>query len=137
MDYKEDTAIVKECGDGYAVIEIQKTESCKSCGMNSICGKGASNSQCRVKTDILLNPGDRVKIYVSGGIRIISSLILFIFPILMMIIFYLIAKYVMHFTENFSILSSFLGLLLSGISIYLIDKKLADKVNIVIVEKVE
>ncbi len=137
MDYQEDLAVVKEYKNGYAFIEIQKTDSCKSCGMNAICGKGSKNSRCKVKTDLDLKPGDVVEIYISAGVKVVSSLIIFIFPILMMIAFYLLAKFVFKFNENFSILSSFTGLLISGIIIYITDKLLTEMVNIVIVNKVE
>ena len=137
MEYQEDIAIVKEYKNGIALVEIQKSEACNSCSMNKVCMGKDKSFLHNITTDMQLEIGDLVKIYISPGVKIFSSFIIFIFPVLSMIFFYFSGKYIFKLTENFSILLSFAGLFLSGVIIYIIDKKYSKKIHFEIVEKVE
>ncbi len=137
MENIEDTAIVKEIHKDHILIEMMKTASCDNCGLRMLCHGNNKNIFHRIKTNMKLNVGDTVLVAVSPGIKILSSFIVFIFPILNMIFFYLIGKFIFNLNENFSILSSFLGLLLSGIIIYFFDKKYGNKIKFEILKKVE
>ncbi|MCD4795725.1 MAG: SoxR reducing system RseC family protein [Candidatus Cloacimonetes bacterium] len=137
MENIEDTAIVKEIRNDYILIEMVKTTSCDNCGLRMLCHGNDKNIVHKIKTNMKLNIGDTVMVAVSPGIRILSSFIVFIYPILSMIFFYVIGKFLLNFNENFSILSSFLGLLLSGIIIYFFDKKYGNKIKFEILKKIE
>ncbi|MBN2461596.1 MAG: SoxR reducing system RseC family protein [Candidatus Cloacimonetes bacterium] len=137
MEYKEDIGTVITCGNGEAVVEISPGESCTNCKLVSICGGGTRPSRFRIKTGLALTAGDKVRISVTAGIRIISSLIIFIMPILLMIIFYLFSRFLLMFKENLSILISLVGLAISGLLIYILDKKYAAKIEFTIIGKVE
>ena len=136
QEMQGDKATVLEVYDGEILIEIQKGGSCKSCAMGGGCGGQDKSFRHRLKTDLKLEKGDIIEISISSGVKLLSSFIVFIFPVLAMILFYLLAKYAVQLPENFSILASFCGLLLSGLLIYLIDKKFADKIHFEILGKV-
>ena len=137
MEYQEDIAIVKKYKNGIALVEIQKSEACNSCLMSKVCMGKDKSFLHKITTDMQLEIGDLVKIYISPGVKIFSSFIIFIFPVLSMIFFYFSGKYIFKLTENFSILVSFAGLFLSGVIIYIIDKKYSKKIHFEIIEKVE
>ncbi len=136
QEMQGDKATVLEVYDGEILIEIQKGGSCKSCAMSGVCGGQDKSFRHRLKTDLELEKGDIIEVTISSGVKLLSSFIVFIFPVLAMILFYLLAKYAVKLPENFSILASFCGLLLSGLLIYLIDKKFADKIHFEILGKV-
>ena len=133
-DVHEDIAIVKEINNGEVVVEIEPSGACDSCSISGVCGGKDKKVIHRIKTDRRLELGQKVRIEISSGLRIVSSLMLFLFPIILMIIFYFIAKEI-GINEDFSILISFAGLLLSGIVLKIVDKKLAKKFKAKIIEE--
>ena len=133
----EDLAVVKEIKDGFIFIEMQTSESCNKCAMHGVCQGMDKKLQHKIKTDMELSEGDFIRVQVSASMRVFSSFIIFIFPILSMLLFYGLGKYLFRFSENFSILLSFAGLVLSGITIYFIDKKYTEKIIFKIIEKVK
>jgi positive regulator of sigma E activity len=132
----EDRAKVLEVYEGEVLIEIQKSGSCKSCAISGVCSGHDKSFTHKLKTDIPLEKGDIIEISISSGIKLLSSFIVFIMPVFAMILFYFVAKSVLAFSENFSILFSFGGLLFSGILIYILDKKFARKIHFEIIGKV-
>ncbi len=137
MDLHEDIAVVKEIKDNFVFIEIIKTGACDNCALRGICHANERKNIHKIRNKLKLNVGDMVRVHISPGVRIFSSFLIFIFPIICMIIFYIISKFVIRLTENFSILLSFIGLLLSGIIIHSVDKKYANSINFEIVERVK
>ncbi len=133
----EDLAVVKKIKDGFVFIEMQTSGSCEKCAMHGICQGMDKKLQHKIRTDMELSEGDFIRVQVSASMRVFSSFIIFIFPILSMLLFYGLGKYLIRFSENFSILFSFAGLMLSGITIYFIDKKYTEKIIFKIIEKVE
>ena len=132
----EDLAVIIEVQNGFIIAEMQKSESCKSCSMSGMC-MGTKNSVThKIQTEKQFKIGDVIEVSISAGYKIFSSFLIFVFPIIMMIIFYLISSSVFHFTENISILISFSGLFFSGVIIYFVDKILGKKLNVDIVGKV-
>jgi positive regulator of sigma E activity len=135
MEYAEDIAVVKKVEKDRVTVEIEAGGGCKSCAMHSLCGGDDKTIRHTITTDMNLSVDDKVRLHISPGVKILSSFIIFIIPILAMILFYLIGNYLLSFKEEFAIVFSFVGLLISGIFIYLIDKKFAKKVHIEIAEK--
>jgi len=133
----DDAAIVREIGEGFVQVEMIRSGSCGSCGLSGFCHGQDKTITHRIITESKYTIGDIVKIDISPGLRIKTSLLVFLFPILSMILFFSLARYVLILTEPISILISFAGLILSGIIIYLIDKKIAAKVGFEIVERME
>jgi positive regulator of sigma E activity len=137
IEAQEDRAEVIEIYEGEILIEIQKSGSCKSCAISGVCGGQDRSFRHRIKTDMKLEKGDIIEVSISSGVKLMSSFIVFIMPVLAMILFYFLAKYAVKLTEDFSILASFCGLLLSGILIYILDKKFASKIHFEIIGKVK
>lgn len=131
---REEIAVVKEVRRDGVVIEIAKGGGCDSCAISGVC-MGKDNIVTHfVYTDRKLNVGDRVRFEVNPATRIGSAALLFLFPLVMLVAFYLLAKYVVGWSENISIISSFGGLLLSGLIIWRFDRMLGHKINFEIVE---
>jgi positive regulator of sigma E activity len=133
----EDIAVVRAVQGTTVTVEMMKTGACDSCAMSGVCVGHDKTVQHTIQTDRQLAVGDTVRVSVSPGMRIFSSVIIFLFPILCMILFYLVSRYVVHTSENLAILLSFVGLLLSGLVVYGVDKKCASRIRIEIVEKVQ
>lgn len=137
MNIIEDMAVVKEIRKGEVLIEIPKSESCDSCAAHGICHQADTPRQHWVRSDLLLEEGDYVRIFLSPALKITSSLIVFLLPVLVMLIFYLIPKFLIHTSENTAILISILSLGLSGLVIYLLDKSWGKKIKFEIIEKLD
>jgi len=137
MENHEDIAVVKSVKDNYAQVEIERTGSCKGCAVSGFCNSSDRTILHRIKTDKDLKIGDRVQVNIAPTLRILSSFVVFITPILSMLIFYLSSKYIFTLNEDLSIVISMVGLLLSGLLIYYIDKKFANKLSFTIIKKLE
>lgn len=136
-EYQEDSALVVEVNKGVVTVEIAKTGACQSCRLSGICVGKNQSLRHRISTEMDLQPGDRVKLHISAGVKLLSSFLIFVMPIIFMILFYFSAKHIFGFREEFAIIASFAGLLLSGILIYLADKRFAGKIHFEIVERME
>lgn len=134
---EHDIAVVKKVSSDYIWIEMEKNGSCSNCSMNGICQQDGKSIIHKIRTDRSFEVDDTVQVEVSPKLRIFSSFIIFLFPIITMVIFYLIAKYLISLSEDFSIISSLFGVLLSGFIVYLIDKKYSDKISIKILSKLK
>ena len=134
-DKLEDVAVIQEVHDDYVLVEMLKSASCDACGLSGFCHGKDRVVRHKIVTQKKFEVGDKVKINISPSLRIASSLLVFLVPILAMIIFYSIFKYVFTFTESISILAAFCGLVLSGFFIYKIDKKIEKKIKFEITEK--
>lgn len=132
----EDIATVKATDNNCIYVELENHDSCNSCAISGMCNANKKDKRIKIPTEDKYLIGDKIKIRIEPKLRILSSLILFLFPILSMIIFYLIGSLLLSLNEDLSIIVSLVGLLLSGIIIYLIDKKLAAKLNFKIIEKI-
>jgi positive regulator of sigma E activity len=135
MDNHEDIAIVREIKDNIVQVEVERTGSCDGCAVSGICNSNEKTILHTIKTDQQLVLGDRVKVDIAPSLRVLSSFIVFIFPIIVMISFYLISKFLFNFNEDPSIVISMFGLLLSGLFIFLIDKRFANKLSFKIIKK--
>ncbi|MDO9577802.1 MAG: SoxR reducing system RseC family protein [Candidatus Cloacimonadales bacterium] len=133
----EDSAIIREIEAGFVLVEMVKSGSCSSCGMSGFCHGQDKAIAHKIKTDQIFEIGDLVKVNLAPGLRVKSSLLVFLFPILAMLFFFSLARYILILSEPLSILISFIGLILSGIAIYFIDKKMADNISFEIVERIE
>jgi len=136
MDIIEDIAIVSDVRGNEVLVEIPKPDSCESCAAHGICNKGDTTITHWITTDIKLAKGDYVKLFIAPSLKIASSFIIFLLPVLVMLVFYLIPRFLLHTSENISILLSVLSLGLSGLIIYYLDKSWGKKIKFEIVEKI-
>ena len=132
---EETIATVLAVSGNEVTVEIEKKGACKSCSINMLCMGSSNKTVFSVKSDQVLYPGDIVKLHISPGSRLLSSFIVFIFPIILIVTFYFVARLILSLSEDYAILSSLTGLLLSGIIIKIIDTKLANKINVKITER--
>jgi positive regulator of sigma E activity len=133
---QEDLATVKETGNGFVLVEMIRSGSCESCGLSGLCHGQDRSITHKIQTKSHFEIGDQVRVELAPSVRIKSSLLVFIFPILSLLLFFILARYALQLSEPISILISFAGLILSGVIIYLIDKKMADAINFTIIERI-
>lgn len=133
---EDETAVIKEVFDGEVLIQVERKGACRNCSMNMLCMGNENRVEFRIKTNLSLQPGDKVKLHIKPESRLISSFVIFIFPVLMMLFFFSLSRYLFRLPESHSILVSLAGLLISGFVIKYVDKKTADKVSVEIIEKV-
>ena len=135
MDNHEDIAIVRKVDGNLVHVEVERTGSCDACAVSGICNSNEKTILHKIRTDQQLIVGDRVNVDIAPSLRIFSSFVVFIFPILLMLSFYLISKYLFILNEDISIVISLFGLLISGLFIYLIDKKFENKLSFKVTKK--
>lgn len=135
MDNHEDIAVVRKTEGNFVYAEVERTGSCEGCAISGICNANDKTILHKIKTDLHLEIGDRVQVNIAPSLRVFSSFVVFIIPILTMLSFYLISKYLFTLNENLSIVISMFGLLLSGLFIYIIDKIYANKLSFKITKK--
>lgn len=127
--------VVKSFENGVATVLMDVQGGCSSCGMHGVCGTSNNCTEHIISTDIELQAGDKVIIYIDPSKRIFSALLLFIFPIINLVIFYYIAS--MFLKEGYSIIIGFGGLVVAFIINRIIDKIWGKKINYIIAAKYE
>jgi len=132
----EDIAVVKSISGRIATVEIIPSGSCDNCAIHGVCGGINKKTQHKIETDIHLNIGDKVLLEISPSTKVISSLVLFLMPIVIMLLFYIVPK-LSGATEDQAIMSSICSLILSALLIKLLDKVLAKKLAVDIIRKLE
>ena len=135
MDNHEDIAVVRKIEGYFVHLEVERTGSCDGCAVSGICNTSVKTILHKIKTDLKLVIGDRVHVNIAPSLRVFSSFVVFIIPILTMLSFYLTSKYLFALNEDLSIVISMFGLLLSGLFIYIIDKIFANKLSFKITKK--
>jgi positive regulator of sigma E activity len=123
----EDIGLVTAVNGNKITVEIAKGGGCEHCVMRGMCGTNATNLILHFETDGSYEVGDKVKVCVSSGIRIMSSLIVFGLPLLALFVFFLIAR--RYTNEPIAVLIGFGGLLLAFLAIRLLDKKIAKRID--------
>ncbi len=126
---------VKKFENGKATVVMDVQGGCSSCGMHGVCGSHNNCVEHVIPTDIELEVGDKVIIYIDPSKRIYSALLLFIFPIVNLAVFYYIAS--MFVSEAYSIMFAFLGLIVAFIINRIIDKVWGNKITYMIAAKYE
>ncbi len=132
----EDRAVVKEVRGKKVILETMKSGACDSCAAHALCAGQDRCVEIVTESDIPLKKGDIVNIEISAGIKLFSSFIIFVFPILVMFAAYFISKMLLSLSENFSVLITILSLLPSIVIIRILDKKYAKKVHFEIIKKI-
>jgi positive regulator of sigma E activity len=131
----EDTAIVVETTPDGVLVELEKNETCGSCSASLFCMGSGSTKRFKVKTSLDLQPGDRVVLNISSGTRLFSSFIVFIMPVLLMLIFYAVGRFLFSLNEQWSVFVSIMGLLVSFFLVIIIDRRVENKLNVEIADK--
>jgi positive regulator of sigma E activity len=123
----EDIGIVTEVNGSRIKVDIAKGGGCKNCGMKGLCGSTNTPIVLHFDTDGSYQVGDKVLVSVSAGLRVLSALLVFVFPLLALFGFFLIAR---RFTsEPLSVLAGFTGLILAFFVVRLVDKRVGKRIN--------
>ena len=118
-----DTGVVKEILDeNRYLVKIILQEECSSCQIKSDChGDDSENRELQIISDEILKVGDEVEISVKSRIRIITSILLFLFPIILALFFYFLSFRIFN-NEIISIISSFVGIAFSFVIVFFVVK---------------
>lgn len=130
----EELARVVKVSDSSVWVERISLDGCQSCTMHGLCGS-KGNPQLKFTNKENLQEGDTVIIKINTSTKLISSFVIFIVPIIILFIFFLLARYTFNFSESKSALISFTSLILSALVIYLFDKYVAKNYAITIEKK--
>ncbi len=104
----------------FAEVAIPRSERCKSCG---ICPFSGNDSVLlRIQMNAPVKVGDRVKIRTEDRYVILSAFILYIFPIIALLVGYLVGNLIFS-SEIFKVIFGFLSMGLSFWVNRIIDKK--------------
>lgn len=115
-------------------VERLALEGCKSCSMGSFCGT-KNNPLLTFKNTQDLKQDDIVVIHINASVRLLSSFIIFILPIILIAVSFSVAHYVFLLKESLSIIIAFLSIIPSAIIIKLFDKFIAKNKSIQISKK--
>lgn len=132
---KEDICTVVEIKGRKITVEVCPSSGCSSCSMNGVCGGGNKNKYFTLETDLPVKVGDQLILQIHGGSEVVSSLVLFLLPIIFMILGFILGRYILHFSEGTSVLFSILGLGLSFFVVRIIDHYYGKKIFLDVVPK--
>jgi positive regulator of sigma E activity len=106
--------IVKEVKDRLAIININDSGSCEECSAKLFCNPSDYGKRSLTVTDPFgVHPGDKVRISIKGKKIIAVSLILYGFPLMLLLISIFLGMNL--FTSNKEIFSSLLAIVSAGI----------------------
>lgn len=116
-----------EIKEGEVTVALQDHSKCNSCAAKSLCTLGAPDSGTRflhLKAPQNFSMGEKVLIYYRESSRILSALLVFVIPVLMMFGGYWVS---LEFgsSQGRNILGAFAGLGLSGLVLYALNKWLS------------
>ena len=110
MSYENvyETGIIKSVSGKEIHVERTNIGACKSCSIGSFCGM-KDKSEIIVNSEDTYEIGERVELMISPSVRVWSSLLVFITPIVFLILFYILAIYVFGLNEGWAVFLSILG----------------------------
>lgn len=133
----EDVAVVQKIEGRKVTLRMEQNASCGACAMRGMCMGMDKVRIHETESDLALKPGDRVLVTISPGLRLLSSFMLFMVPVLLLILFFLGARYGLQLEEDPSILIGVLGLFVSGVVIWWFNRAFAHKLHFEISRRLE
>jgi sigma-E factor negative regulatory protein RseC len=133
-----ETATVVSVKDDIAILTKIRSEACKACPVKGTCSSASGSREIRIKArkgDIELKPGDLVEIEVKNFSATKVAMLLYGIPLAVFIGILVIMHY-LGASDNYSLLTSFVGLSITYFMIYRYDKKNREKIMPVVVKKV-
>lgn len=104
----------------FAEVAIPRSERCKSCGICPF--SGGDSVLLRIRMDVPVKVGDRVKIRTEDRYVILSAFILYIVPVIALLVGYLVGN-LLFSSEIFKVILGFLFMGFSFLVNRIIDKK--------------
>ena len=114
--------IVKEIGNGTAIVSLLKEEACSSCSGRKFCGS-AQRVDVKVKNSLDAEIGDTVEIETASEKVLNFAALVFLVPVILAVALYLSFLTV---DRNVASVSAFLGFMIPFAVAYVIDKKKND-----------
>lgn len=112
-------AVVKEAYGGLAEVEINRSSACERCG---VCyGVGKSKMVGKAKNEVGAAAGDYVKLEIVQGSPLKAAAVLYLLPLLMFFIGYIVFANIMGFM-NRDIIGMIGGIVFLVFSYYIISK---------------
>lgn len=130
--------VIKKIDGNKITVKLYKDTACSHCSGCS--GDSKYGKDFEFVTDRKAEIGDTVTFEIAAGKVIKAASIAYIFPAVAMIGGYFFGNKLLHLNENKSILSSFIGLLLSFVVLFLYDRMVVRKrtnseIEIISIEK--
>ncbi|PKN80106.1 MAG: hypothetical protein CVU48_02965 [Candidatus Cloacimonetes bacterium HGW-Cloacimonetes-1] len=129
----EDVGIVTAVNGSTVSVEMQRGGGCKTCAMRGMCFSKNTPAVFKIETTIQVEPGDSVLLEVSPKARVLSSLLIFILPIVFLGIGYAIGS--VFFTELIAALISMAFMGLGFFVIHFVDKAIGKDLSVTIRRK--
>lgn len=126
--HQEDVGTVVSMDGRIATVELKRSGGCKNCSMRGMCFSKNTDSVFELETDLQLRPGDRVQIEISPRTRIMSSVLIFLVPVLFLFAGFISARH--WLPELPSILISFAAMAFSFYLVRLIDRRVGRHLDI-------
>ncbi len=115
--------------DGNRVrVEVQRGAGCKSCSLRGMCFGRNTPSIFDLTSELDLQPGDRVELEIAPATRILSALMVFALPLVLLFAGYLIAS--RWLAELPSIGVAFLAAALSFLIMKWIDRSWGGRIQV-------
>lgn len=131
----QDIGIVKAVNGSRYTVEIAKGGGCKSCAMHGICGIDKAPMVLNLDSPQSFVVGDRVELEIAAGTRVLSALLIFVLPILILVLGFSLTR--TFLSEPFAILAGFGSMAIAFLFIRFIDKRVSKKINFQIKGKYE
>lgn len=130
--------IITKISGNKITVKLYKDAACSHCSGCSADRKHGKDLE--FETDRIAEIGDTVTFEISSGKIIKAASIAYVLPAIAMIAGYFFGAKILNFNENLSILSSFTGLLLSFIFLFIYDRTIVKKrknsdIEIISIEK--
>ena len=129
----EDTGIVKAINGNLITVEVVRGGGCKSCQMRGLCFRKNEPVSFDIKSELTLQPGDKVQLDIAPEGRVLASLLIFGLPMLALFAGFMLSS--PWLIEIAAIGVGFACMTISFIVIRLIDKLMGQKLKVSIKEK--
>ena len=142
MQFAEETAVVSYLDGDFVFIETQNSASCGNCASKSGCGSVSSiftfkpRNKLRVHNTLGLKEGDSVIVTLASNKLLMATILMYLFPLILLFTFSLIAKLLIG--ETASILAGLCGLFVGLLWVKLFTKQssIAKKFEPILVRKI-
>ncbi len=127
-DTPADVGTVVDIQNGFAVVEYSRTDACNTCKLKAFCfQKSGDVNTLTMKNELNVKKGDKIQFEISAQMRILSSFLVFILPIIFMIGSYFLCKSAIGLSENISIIISLVSIVAAFIVVKIIDGQIKKK----------
>jgi len=130
-DTPTDVGTVVDIQNGLAIVEYSRSDACDTCKLKAFCfQKGGDVTKLTMKNNLNVKKGDIIQFEISPQMRILSSFLVFILPIIFMIGSYFLCKSAIGLSENISIVVSLISIAIAFIFVKFIDGQIKKKAMI-------